>query len=169
MGHLAPGDSPPSNGWPTTEGTSASSAFRLVTKSLRSVTSSLAQGISAGYESLVAEQSDRDKVERVSFAVLEWPANGAQLGDVQGACHQQHVLVATYGNGWQLWDVGGDLRGGGAVREVLSRRDGPVRCELLSPVRCKRVGASGGVHCEGQVPLVGPDTVARRRGGRLAC
>ena len=71
-------------------------------------------GLKTGYEQLTLDHSDKEKVMFVKFGRLEY-----QLP--KGAESSCAILLLGYDSGFQLWS----LRD--SVKEIASRRDGPVR------------------------------------------
>jgi hypothetical protein len=94
------------------------SSLLSVGASLRTVGATLVEKISSGYEHLTADSSDKEKIDFVKFGFLEYWPQRSGLG-----VERHRVLLLGYQNGFQVWDV----QDCNNVRELVSRRDGPVR------------------------------------------
>ena len=84
--------------------------------SIAHVGSTLASGLS----SLAIDNSDREKVTFVTFSHLEYTSSKA----TKSGLTRRPVLLLGYTTGFQVWDLGS-----GAPNVLVSRREGPVRCE----------------------------------------
>ena len=101
-----------------------SSSLLSVSSSLKTVGNHAGRGllkaVSAGYSHLTSDPTDRENVLYVQFSQLE-SKNTAGL-------QQQPVLLLGYENGFQVWD----LQDCAQIQELVSRRDGAVRCATLA-------------------------------------
>ena len=71
--------------------------------------------VSAGYDHLTCDQSDRENVLFVKFSHLELKSTAG--------LQQIPVLLLGYDTGFQVWD----LHDRAQIRELASRRDGAIR------------------------------------------
>ena len=101
-----------------------SSSLLSVGSSLKTVGNHAGRGllkaVSAGYSHLTSEPTDRENVLYVKFSVLE--------SKTTAGLQQQPVLLLGYENGFQVWD----LQDCAQIQELVSRRDGAVRCAALA-------------------------------------
>ena len=81
---------------------------------LASAGSLVARAAAAGVQSITADRSGKEEVSFLGLSALEWEAPGA-------APRRVPVLLVGYSRGFQAWALDGD------PRELVSRRDGPVR------------------------------------------
>lgn len=91
--------------------------------SLRTVGTTLANGLRAGYDSLTVETTDKEALQVVKFACLEY-GTGRHLVS-------RRVLLLGYQTGFQVWN----LEEGTHARELASRRDGAVRYHVNPGLR----------------------------------
>ena len=79
------------------------------------------QAVSTGYEHLTSDTSDKEVVLFVKFSQLELRGSAG--------VHLQSVLLLGYETGFQVWD----LQDCHHIHELVSRRDGSVRCAKHTP------------------------------------
>ena len=108
-----------------------SSSLLSVGSSLKTVGNRAGRGIfhavAAGYDHLTSDHSGKEPVLFAKFSELEWRgAVGLQ---------QQDVLLLGYETGFQVWD----LRDCTQIQELVSKRDGPVRCITMSALTVAQV------------------------------
>ena len=105
--------------------TSFSSSLLSVGSSLKIAGSragrGLFQAVSAGYEHLTSDTSDKEVVLFVKFSRLELRGSAG--------VHLQPVLLLGYETGFQIWD----LQDCHHIHELVSRRDGSVRSAKHNP------------------------------------
>ena len=93
-----------------------SSSLFSVGSTLKSAGSRAGQGIlqvvSAGYEQLTTDCTDRERITFARFSCLSFNTG-----------LRRSVLLLGYQNGFQVWDV----QDSEDVQELVSRRDGSVR------------------------------------------
>lgn len=115
-----------------------SSSLLSVGSSLKTVGNRAGRGIfhavAAGYDHLTSDHSDTEPVLFAKFCKLEWRgAVGLQ---------QQEVLLLGYETGFQVWD----LQDCTQIQELVSKRDGPVRCVIMSAPAVAQVSIADQVH-----------------------
>lgn len=97
-----------------------SSSLLSVGSSLKTVGNHAGRGllkaVSAGYGHLTNDPTDRENVLYVKFSQLE--------SKTTAGLQQQTVLLLGYEHGFQVWD----LQDCAQIQELVSRRDGAVRC-----------------------------------------
>ncbi|KAL2634216.1 hypothetical protein R1flu_005695 [Riccia fluitans] len=110
-------------------------SFRAISTYLRSNASNIASTVRSGVAlplpngSLQEDERQREQVQWADFDKLELDS-----GEVR------HVLLLTYLNGFQIWDVEEAQN----VRELVSRRDGPVAFLRLQPKPYNHESPDGG-------------------------
>ena len=101
-----------------------SSSLLSVGSSLKTVGNHAGRGllkaVSAGYSHLTSDPTDRENVLYVKLSQLE--------SKTTAGLQQQPVLLLGYENGFQVWD----LQDCTQIQELVSRRDGAVRCASLA-------------------------------------
>lgn len=107
-----------------------SSSLLSVGSSLKTVGDRAGRGIfhavTAGFDHLTSDHSDKEPVLFVKFSNLEWRGTtGLQ---------QQAVLLLGYETGFQVWD----LQDCNQIQEMVSKRDGAVRYVTLSTPQLRK-------------------------------
>ena len=108
----------------------AGSSLYTLGSGLATAGSLVARATTAGVHQLTADRSGKEEVWYLSLGELEWeegPPGAPELGPQPGQGPQRvPLLLVGYARGFQAWS----LEDAHSPRELVSRRDGPVRCGL---------------------------------------
>lgn len=97
----------------------AGSGFSILSSSLASANKALTAGAHQLAAAGESPKGDRERVEFIKFAWLQHDTHASALKR-----QRRLALLIGYQTGFQVWDV----QDGSKMEELVSRRDGPVRC-----------------------------------------
>lgn len=100
----------------------SSSLLTLATSFGNSVVKGVHSTFLHSYDYLQSTSYDKERVEFLKFGHLEY-RHASDSGRQEGVYSRRLILVVGYKTGFQVWD----LQDSSNVRELVSKRDGPIR------------------------------------------